>query len=94
MDEESKKLDSRSGRGRPAAACSAKEAWNGREVKVQLLGKKYINGKTIMEEYNLTIECSAKKQGVNHLCFAILEEVKHLTDIPADLLQGFNFKFV
>jgi hypothetical protein len=81
-------------RKRVQSAMSPKQCWDGRVMKVKLLGKKYANGKSFMESYSLTIMVEEDGFGaLDRLFTTALLEISKTSEIPADLLEGVSFQF-
>lgn len=81
----------------PVGACSAlsaSEAWADKKIKLVLRGRKHRNGARFTETYYMNIVNIANPVSVADVIREALEAAQGTAEIPADLLEGVEFRFV
>ena len=81
----------------PAAVSSAlpaSQAWANKKIKLVLLGRKHRNGARFTETYIMNIVNITDPVSVADVIREALEAAQGTAEIPADLLEGVEFRFV
>jgi hypothetical protein len=74
------------------AALPLSQVWAGRSARLVLLGKKSLNGASFTERYDMEIAAIDGNASVADVLRDALAAVAAQTDIPADLLEGVEFR--
>lgn len=73
---------------------SPAQCWAGKTAKVQILGRRHLNGKHFLETYPITITGIQGSLSFADLIRECLTEIGENTEIPADLIEGFSIQFL
>jgi len=76
------------------SAATPKQAWAGKDIELTLIGRKQVNSTALKEIYNMTIESVSGSVSLADAIREALKIVEEKTSIPADLVEGLEFKFI
>ena len=80
---------------KPATAALAPSVvWKGRNVKLVLVGKRFVNSPEFTETYPIEIEECTDEICLAGIIAECLDAIASKSEMPADLIRGVQFEFV
>ena len=72
----------------------AKTAWRGKDIRLTLLGRKHRNGVLFTESWPMAIDDVNGTVSLADLIRECLGKVETDSEIPADLIEGVELRFI